>query len=130
MAKPPPEPPDWLGPDDHVVLDDVRKSFGPVKVLRGIDISFKRHETAVIIGGSGNNWGAILGGFVVWFFWIEAEPIGLWFMDLITSGMAEDSELRIHLLKSAAHIRLMAMGVIMALVLRFAPRGLIPEKKR
>ena len=53
MAKPPPEPPDWLGPDDHVVLDNVRKSFGPVKVLRGIDISFKRHETAVIIGGSG-----------------------------------------------------------------------------
>jgi branched-chain amino acid transport system permease protein len=32
----------------------------------------------VIVGGSGNNWGAVLGGFVVWFFWIEAEPIGLW----------------------------------------------------
>lgn len=82
----------------------------------------------VIVGGSGNNWGAILGGFVIWFFWIEAEPIGLWFMDLITSGMAEDSDLRAHLLKSAAHMRLMMMGVILLLVLRFTPKGLIPEK--
>lgn len=82
----------------------------------------------VIVGGSGNNWGAVLGGFVVWFFWIEAEPIGLWFMDVITSGMAEDSDLREHLLKSAAHMRLMMMGVILLLVLRFTPKGLIPEK--
>ena len=84
----------------------------------------------VIVGGSGNNWGAVLGGFVIWFFWVEAEPIGLWFMNLITSGMALDSPLRLHLLESAAHIRLMAMGVIMILVLRFAPQGLIPEKRR
>ena len=38
----------------------------------------------VIIGGSGNNWGAVLGGFIIWFFWIEAEPIGLWLMTTIT----------------------------------------------
>ena len=82
----------------------------------------------VIVGGSGNNWGAVLGGFVVWFFWIEAEPIGLWAMDVITSGMAEDSDLRAHLLKSAAHMRLMMMGIILLLVLRFTPKGLIPEK--
>lgn len=48
-----PEPPDWLLPDDHVVFDRVTKSFGKVQVLKGIDIRFKRHETAVIIGGSG-----------------------------------------------------------------------------
>lgn len=82
----------------------------------------------VIVGGSGNNWGAVLGGFVVWFFWIEAEPIGLWLMDLITSGMAEDNALRIHLLESAAHMRLMTMGIVLLLVLRFTPKGLIPEK--
>ncbi len=82
----------------------------------------------VIVGGSGNNWGAVLGGFVIWFFWIEAEPMGLWLMDLITSGMADDSPLREHLLKSAAHMRLMTMGLILLLVLRFTPRGLIPEK--
>lgn len=48
-----PTPPEWLEDDDHVVFDRVTKSFGKVHVLKGIDIRFKRHQTAVIIGGSG-----------------------------------------------------------------------------
>ena len=84
----------------------------------------------VIVGGSGNNYGAIIGGFIIWFFWIEAEPIGLWLMDALTAGLDADSPLRVHLLESAAHTRLMTMGVIMLLVLRFSPKGLIPEAKR
>jgi branched-chain amino acid transport system permease protein len=83
----------------------------------------------VIVGGSGNNWGSVLGGFVIWFFWVEAEPLGTWLMDLITAGMAEDSPLRAHLLNSAVHMRLMTMGLILILVLRFAPKGLIPERQ-
>ena len=82
----------------------------------------------VIVGGSGNNWGAVLGGFIIWFFWVEAEPMGLWLMDVLTAGMAEDNDLRKHLLDSAAHMRLMTMGLILLLVLRFSPRGLIPER--
>ena len=82
----------------------------------------------VIVGGSGNNWGSVLGGFVIWFFWIEAEPLGLWLMQTITSGMADDSGLRAHLIESAAHMRLMTMGIILLLVMRFSPRGLLPEK--
>lgn len=84
----------------------------------------------VIVGGSGNNWGSVLGGFVIWFFWIEAEPLGLWFLDAVTSGLGEDSPLRQHLAESAAHMRLMMMGLILLLVLRFTPRGLIPETRR
>jgi len=84
----------------------------------------------VIAGGSGNNWGAVLGGFLIWFFWIEAEPIGLWLMDVATSGLPSTHWLRLHLLESAAHTRLMTMGVILLLVLRFSPRGLIPETRR
>jgi len=84
----------------------------------------------VIVGGSGNNWGAVLGGFLIWFFWVEAEPLGLWLMDVITSGLAPDNPLRMHLIESAAHMRLMTMGLILLLVLRFAPGGLIPEEKR
>jgi len=83
----------------------------------------------VIVGGSGNNWGAVLGGFVIWFFWVEAEPLVTWLMDIITAGMAEDSPLRAHLLNSAVHMRLMTMGLILILVLRFAPKGLIPERQ-
>jgi branched-chain amino acid transport system permease protein len=82
----------------------------------------------VIVGGSGNNWGSVLGGFLIWFFWIEVEPIGLWLIDLVTSGMAEDNAFRVHLLNSAAHMRLLTMGLILLLVLRFSPRGLIPER--
>ena len=82
----------------------------------------------VIVGGSGNNWGAVLGGFVIWFFWIQAEPMGIWLMDAITSGMQEGNALREHLLESAQHMRLMTMGLILLLALRFSPRGLIPER--
>ena len=46
----------------------------------------------VIVGGSGNNWGAVLGGFVIWFLWVQVEPAGRWFMELVTSGMADGSE--------------------------------------
>ena len=82
----------------------------------------------VIVGGSGNNWGAVLGGFLIWFVWIEAEPAGAWLMHMITSGMNEGNVLREHLIKSAPHMRLMVMGMILLLVLRFSPRGLIPER--
>ena len=82
----------------------------------------------VIVGGSGNNLGAVLGGFVIWFFWVQVEPIGLWLMELVTAGMDDGSPLRAHLIDSAAHMRLLTMGVILLLVLRFSPRGLIPEK--
>lgn len=82
----------------------------------------------VIVGGSGNNWGSVLGGFLIWFLWVQVEPMGLWVMNVLTSTMADDSGLRAHLINSAAHMRLITMGVILLLVLRFAPRGLIPEK--
>lgn len=82
----------------------------------------------VIVGGSGNNLGAVLGGFLIWFCWVQVEPIGLWLMGLMTAGLPEGSALRAHLLEGAAHMRLLTMGLIMLLVLRFRPRGLIPER--
>ena len=82
----------------------------------------------VIVGGSGNNLGAVLGAFLIWFLWVQVEPIGLWIMNLITSGMSDGSALKAHLIESAAHMRLLTMGLILLIVLRFSPRGLIPEK--
>ncbi len=82
----------------------------------------------VIVGGSGNNLGSILGGFLIWFLWIQVEPMGLWLMNTITFWMAEGSALKAHLIESAAHMRLLTMGLVLLLVLRFSPRGLIPEK--
>ncbi|AAV95211.1 branched-chain amino acid ABC transporter permease [Ruegeria pomeroyi] len=82
----------------------------------------------VIVGGSGNNFGAVLGAMLIWFLWVQVEPLGLFLMQVITSGMAEGSALKSHLIDSAAHMRLLTMGIILLLVLRFSPRGLIPEK--
>lgn len=81
----------------------------------------------VIVGGSGNNWGAVLGGFLIWFLWIKVEPWGNALMDLVTSGMS-DGSLKTHLRDSSAHMRLLTMGVVLLVVLRFSPRGLIPER--
>lgn len=82
----------------------------------------------VIVGGSGNNFGAVLGGFVIWFFWVQVEPISQWLVQALTAPLADDNVIKLHLLASAAHLRLLTMGVILLLVLRFSPRGLLPER--
>ena len=82
----------------------------------------------VIVGGSGSNLGSVLGGFLIWWLWVMVEPMGLGLMNFVTYGMAEGSALKEHLIDSAAHMRLLTMGFVLLLVLRFSPRGLIPEK--
>ena len=82
----------------------------------------------VIVGGSGNNLGSIFGGFFIWFMWIEAEPLSITFISLITNGLDYSSPLRMHLIASAPHLRLFIMGMILLLTLRFMPQGVIPEK--
>jgi branched-chain amino acid transport system permease protein len=79
------------------------------------------------VGGSGNNWGAVLGGFLIWWLWVMVEPIGLWFIEAVTAGMA-DGLIKERLIEAAAHMRLFVMGLVLLFVLRFAPRGLIPER--
>jgi branched-chain amino acid transport system permease protein len=81
----------------------------------------------VIVGGSGNNWGSILGAFLIWYLWIKVEPWGTGLMGLLTDGMA-DGAFKDRLVESASYMRLLTMGVLLLLVLRFSPRGLIPEK--
>lgn len=83
----------------------------------------------VILGGSGNNLGSVLGGFLIWFLWVQAEPAGRALMDTIASQMPADLTLRAHLLEASAHLRLFLMGLILVLVLRFFPRGLLPEEQ-
>lgn len=82
----------------------------------------------VIVGGSGNNLGSVLGGFLIWWLWVMVEPMGSVLMNFVTYGMADGYWLKDHLLESVAHMRLLTMGLVLLLVLRFSPRGLIPEK--
>ena len=81
----------------------------------------------VIIGGTGNNYGSLIGGFLVWFLWVEAEPLGLYLVELITSPLSDTNPLRIQLITNAAHMRYIMMGLLLLLVLRFAPKGIFPE---
>jgi branched-chain amino acid transport system permease protein len=81
----------------------------------------------VIVGGSGNNWGAVLGALLIGWLWLIVESLGPAVMGGITAGMS-DGWLKSHLIDSAQHMRLLTLGVILLVVLRFSPRGLIPEK--
>ena len=82
----------------------------------------------VIVGGSGNNFGAILGGFAVWFLWIEAAPIALFLINFFTSGMAETNSFKAHLIESVPYFRFLMMGIGLLLIMRYRPRGILPEK--
>jgi branched-chain amino acid transport system permease protein len=82
----------------------------------------------VIVGGSGNNFGAVLGGFLIWWLWVQVEPMGLWLADIITIGLPADSIVATRVQDAAAHMRLFTMGIVLLLVLRFSPRGLLPER--
>ena len=82
----------------------------------------------VIVGGSGNNFGAILGGFAVWFLWIEAAPIALFLINFFTSGFEETNAFRLHLINSIPYFRYLMMGAGLLLIMRYRPRGILPEK--
>ena len=82
----------------------------------------------VIVGGTGNNFGAILGGFVVWFLWVQAAPMALFFINLFTAHLPETNALRVHLIESAPYFRFLLVGIGLLLIMRFRPQGIIPEK--
>ena len=82
----------------------------------------------VIVGGSGNNFGAILGGFAVWFLWIEAAPIALFLINLLTIGLSETNVLKVHLIESIPYFRYLMMGMGLLLIMRYRPKGILPEK--
>ncbi len=82
----------------------------------------------VIVGGSGNNFGAILGGFAVWFLWIEAAPIALFLINLFTVGLADTNVFKLHLINSVPYFRFLMMGMGLLLIMRYRPKGILPEK--
>ena len=84
----------------------------------------------VIVGGSGNNLGAIFGGFVIWFEWIEVAPLTTFLINLFTSGLDPQNAIRLHLLDSVPYFRYLLMGMVLLLILRYRPKGIIPEKVR
>lgn len=91
----------------------------------------------VILGGTGNNFGSILGAFVVWMAWVQAEPFGNWLMNtLVYAGSSGEyrwfiggnADLAQHLIEVAPQMRLMLMGIVLLMVLRYSPAGVLPER--
>jgi phospholipid/cholesterol/gamma-HCH transport system ATP-binding protein len=71
-----------IPPEDHILVDDVKKSFGQTPVIRGITMHLRRRETAVIIGGSGAGKTTLLRMLIglekpsTGHIWVEGEDIG------------------------------------------------------
>jgi branched-chain amino acid transport system permease protein len=70
----------------------------------------------LILGGSGNNRGAMLGVVVVWAIWSMSE--------LLTDRLPAEYAIQ------AKYLRVFVIGLALQLVLRFRPEGLLPEEGR
>lgn len=68
----------------------------------------------LILGGSGNNRGALLGVAVVWAIWSASEVL----TDMLPGEVAIQ----------AKYARVFVIGLALQLVLRFRPEGLLPER--
>lgn len=70
----------------------------------------------LILGGSGNNRGAILGALLIWAIWSLT--------DVVTDYLPQDWAAR------AQYIRVFLIGLLLQVILRFRPKGLLPEPVR
>jgi branched-chain amino acid transport system permease protein len=84
----------------------------------------------VIVGGSGNNLGSVIGAFVIWFIWIQSGPMGIWLVDIINNYYQDGNGVIDFLEERVFFLRLVFMGLILLIVMRFAPGGILPEKNK
>ncbi|WP_346796686.1 branched-chain amino acid ABC transporter permease [Halomonas sp. Bachu 37] len=84
----------------------------------------------VILGGPGNNLGTIFGAVAVYIIWIMSEPLALFLMQLAVA-FGENAfgwDAPGNMDSRALQARVLVIGLLITLVLRFAPKGLLPEK--
>jgi len=84
----------------------------------------------VIVGGSGNNLGAVLGAFIIWFMWVQSSPMGLWVVEMLSNNVQDGNTWVDFLEDRVFYLRLIFMGVILLLIMRFYPSGILPEKNK
>lgn len=82
----------------------------------------------VIVGGAGNNWGALLGGLLIYITVALSDPIAQWLFTNISNMSSNLGWGAIPEIESRAlQMRVLVLGVVITLALRYAPRGLLPE---
>jgi branched-chain amino acid transport system permease protein len=84
----------------------------------------------VIVGGSGNNLGSVLGAFIMWFIWIQSGPMGLWAVEMFGNYVQEGNSSLEFIEDRVHYLRLVFMGTILLLIMRFSPGGILPEKNK
>lgn len=70
----------------------------------------------LVVGGSGNNWGAILGAVVIWGLWTATETV---LSALLPPGLQQQ----------VAAVRIVMVGLILVAMLLLRPQGLLPERR-
>jgi branched-chain amino acid transport system permease protein len=85
----------------------------------------------VIVGGAGNNWGALFGALLIYVTWIVSDPVAQSLFNWISERSTEMGLGAIPEIQSrASQMRVLVLGLVITIALRFAPRGLIPEVVR
>jgi len=85
----------------------------------------------IIVGGAGNNYGALFGGIFIYIVWTISEPASVILFSFISDmsegmrfGAIPDIEAR------ALQMRVFVLGIVITFALRYAPQGMIPERVR
>lgn len=84
----------------------------------------------VILGGPGNNLGTILGALLVYVIWVMSQPAALYIMEVVVH-LGEswfDWDSPSNLSSRALQARVFVIGLLISLILRYAPKGLMPER--
>ena len=85
----------------------------------------------VLLGGAGNNIGAVFGAIAVYIIWVMSEPLTLFAFDYAATygalwfGWEPPADMQARALQS----RVFVIGLTITLTLRFVPRGLLPERR-
>jgi branched-chain amino acid transport system permease protein len=84
---------------------------------------------ALIVGGAGNNWGALFGAIFIYVVWLMSEPLAQFLLGSINTGIGHLGWAQIPDVESRSlQMRVFVLGLVISLALRYAPRGLIPEQ--
>lgn len=85
----------------------------------------------VIVGGAGNNWGVLIGAFLIYLAWVISDPMAQAIFVNISSWSQSVGWGAIPEIDSRAlQMRVFVLGVIITIALRYAPKGLLPEVVR
>jgi branched-chain amino acid transport system permease protein len=85
----------------------------------------------LIVGGSGNNWGAVFGALFIYAVYQLSAPASLWLFEQVSALGAQIGWGEIPNADSRSQqVRFVLLGIVITLALRYAPKGIIPEVVR